>query len=354
VSSSLNVSALTLDNKASSPTAAPADGAQDYLAGLLRCGLACRDAALAYCRLGWSALPLCMPGHVGIGRVYRPHIKDCQHEGKRPWISWKEYQQRLPTEAEILAWWRQLVYSNVGIALGPVSGLIRVDVDGKAGLEALLEKSRGDLPPTPEFDSGRADEIGKGLLYAIPPGVTLPTTPEFKGPKQELRFQGQGAQTVLPPSLHKSGNLYRWVPGRSPWEVEVAVAPPWVVEAMTAAARDGRASRGGGRGGGGGRPRSALLDDEVIEEGYRHTRLVQLAGRYRRDGLDPEELEPLMLAINTHRCRPPLEEAEVTKIAWDIGAKPKPTDNPMRAGKTTRGGNRVKGRSFSFGVEVKL
>jgi hypothetical protein len=338
---SVSVGALPAVNKPDSP-AAPADGSQAYLDGLLRCGLACRDAGLAYSRLGMSVLPLCMPGHEGINRVSKGHRKDCQSPGKRPWIRWKEYtQDRRATEAEILAWWRQLSYSNVGIALGPISGLVRVDVDGRGGWDALLEKSKGDLPPTLEFVSGRVDDVGKGLLYKIPAGVVLPTTPEPKGLKQELRFQGAGAQTVLPPSLHSSGRLYAWLPGRSPWEVEVAVAPPWVVEAMTAAARDGRASRSGDR------SRSALLDDEVIEQGYRHTRLLQLAGRYRRDGLDPEELEPLMLAINTHRCRPPLEEAAVVAIARDIGAKPKPADNPLRSG------NRVKGPVLSFRLEVR-
>ena len=115
-------------------------------------GNACLEAALDYLRRGWSALALCPPDHVGVGRS---HGKGCSSPGKAPWGDWKEYQERLPTEAELRDKWQALPNANVGVALGPVSGLMRIDVDGPAGEAMLAELSDGDLPETLEFVSGR-------------------------------------------------------------------------------------------------------------------------------------------------------------------------------------------------------
>ena len=53
----------------------------------------------------------------------------------------------------------------LGIALGPVSGAVRIDAEGEGANRQLLELSGGDLPPTPEFRSGRIDGTGRGILY---------------------------------------------------------------------------------------------------------------------------------------------------------------------------------------------
>jgi hypothetical protein len=191
-------------------------------------GAACHAEALRLLeKFRWAPLALCPPDHVGIRLVNPDHARKCKKKswGKAPFYPWHEFMERLPTAREINRWWLELSNSNVGIALGPVSGIVRVDVEGRAAEEQLLAVSGGDLPPTPEFSSGR----GRGLLYAIPPGVVFKTTAQaFQD--GELRFQAKGAQTVVPPSRHHSGRLYRWLPGRSPDEVAPAPAPRWAVE----------------------------------------------------------------------------------------------------------------------------
>lgn len=196
-------------------------------------GKACLEAALAYRATGWSVLALCPPDHVSVGRVSKGHGKNCESPGKRPWHTWKEFQTRAATEAEVRQWWHQLPNSNVGVALGPVSGLVRIDVEGEGGEARLAEASGGDLPPTLEFSSGRVGG-GRGLLYAIPDGVQLRTTFEKPKPGEELRLQAQGAQTVLPPSRHPSGRLYAWKAGHGPAERSAAPAPAWLLAALAA------------------------------------------------------------------------------------------------------------------------
>src|SRR5262245_53676972 len=189
----------------------------------LAIGHECHLAALEYLRRGWSALALCNPLHIGVGKK---HLANCKSPGKRPIRNWKQYQRELPTETDIRDWWRDNPLSNVGIALGPVSGLVRVDADGPGGEQALQKASGGILPDTLEFTSGR----GRGLLFAIPPGVELRTTTEKPKPGEELRLQAEGALTVLPPSAHYSGCRYLWRTGHGPDDIQAALMPPWLVD----------------------------------------------------------------------------------------------------------------------------
>jgi hypothetical protein len=267
-------------------------------------GAACLQAALAYLARGWSVLAVCPPDHAGVGKE---HQKNCTSAGKAPWGPWKEFQDRRATETELRRKWTDNPTLNVGLALGPVSGLVRVDVDGPAGEAKLQELSKGDLPLTLEFTSGRVNG-GRGLLYAIPSGVALRTTSENPKHKEELRLQAKGAQTVLPPSRHSAGTLYAWRPGHGPDEIEPAPAPAWLVEALRA---DGRASRDNGR---------ARHLDEVkrIPEGARDTMLTSLAGSMRRRGMSEDAILAALRAENAARCDPPLPDEQVVKIAHSV------------------------------------
>ena len=108
--------------------------------------------------------------------------------------------------------WQAYPIGNVGCALGQVSGLVRVDVDGEPGETALQDWSQGDIPPTWEFASSAA---GRGLLYRWPQDQPCHTVLKSSadGEHTELRLMGNGSQTILPPSRHESGSVYAWIPG---------------------------------------------------------------------------------------------------------------------------------------------
>jgi hypothetical protein len=228
-------------------------------------------------------------------------------------VAWKEFQSRLPTEEELQGAWRRNPTLNVGTALGPCGKIIRIDVDGPLGEQLLAEYSRGDLPATPEFRSGRANG-GRGLIYAIPDGVTFKTTREQPESKEELRFMALGSETVLPPSRHPGGGLYTWLPRLAPWDVSVAPAPAWMVARWRAKAEDGRRQKGAGRG-------------KKIKEGGRNSKLASLAGSMRRVGFDRESIEAALLAHNASHCDPPLGVDEVRAIAGSIASYQPGEDN---------------------------
>jgi hypothetical protein len=135
------------------------DRAQEHFDEGNKIGAECLAAALDYLRRGWSPLCLCPPDHLGVGKAHR-----CTSPGKRPLTDWKAYQDRPPTEQEVRVWWRRHPNANVGLALGPVSGMIGIGVDGEEGETVLAELSAGELPLTWEFRTGQ----GRRLFYAIP------------------------------------------------------------------------------------------------------------------------------------------------------------------------------------------
>jgi hypothetical protein len=105
-------------------------------------------AALHYLARGWSAIPVCPPQHQGCSEQ---HKKACKRPGKAPCWPWEAYQHRLATEKELHLFWAKNSHCNVGVCLGPVSGILGLDVDGSLGQQLLAELSGGQLPPTLTF-----------------------------------------------------------------------------------------------------------------------------------------------------------------------------------------------------------
>ena len=277
------------------------DGAADARERRRQDGRECLAAAFDYLALGWSVLAVCPPDHVGVGST---HAKKCKNPGKAPWGEWKTYQSRLPTEEEVRRKWRDNETLNVGMALGPVSGLIGIDIDGAQGELRLQELSGGDLPWTLEFSTPGG---GRRLLYRIPKDAKLRPTFQAVGVKEEVRFLAYGSQTVLPPSRHRdSGGRYQWKSGQAPEDKDPADAPSWLMREL---ARPRHENNGDSRTDGGGR----------ITEGSRNSTLCSLAGSMRQRGFCQSALEAALIAENQERCDPPLEEEEVCAIARSVG-----------------------------------
>ena len=163
------------------------------------------SAALDYAARGWRVVPL-------------------NERQKNPWVGdWPNVATTDPDA--IRGWWAERPASNVGVALGPGSGLVGVDIDSEEGERLLREMSGGDLPPTLDMATGK----GARLLYSIPDGLPRPPkTTVIAGAdgKEAIRFQSTGGQCVMPPSVHPTGRRYEW---RSPAALEAAPMPAWMV-----------------------------------------------------------------------------------------------------------------------------
>lgn len=170
-------------------------------------------------------IPLCPPSH---NKMTPKHKENCKRPGKRPLI--KDWQfSTVPEQQKIEKWLDKRPDCNIGVVLGSASGICGIDVDGEEGSLLLQEMSNGDLPITWQF---KTPNNGMRYLYRIPQGLTLHKhTQSGESPHSECALLGEGQMTVLPPSKLVTGK-YKWVKGKSPAEIELADAPPWMVNRM--------------------------------------------------------------------------------------------------------------------------
>src|SRR5581483_1415196 len=200
------------------------------------------------------------------------------------------------SDPEVVAdWWRRWPDANVGIRTGTESGLVALDVDtpkGGAGTLAELERKHGKLAKTARVLTGGGGEH----IYFKHPGREVRNSAGRLGAGLDVR--GDGGYLVVPPSIHDSGRVYKWI---RPLERGIADPPAWLLD-------DPGASRNG----------SAPPVGDAIPQGERDTTLASLAGTMRRRGMGEAEILAALKVANTQRCRPPLEEREVERIAASI------------------------------------
>src|SRR5207245_1909283 len=159
-------------------------------------------------RRGWPVFPLHTPinGCCSCGNL------ECgKKAGKHP-RTLHGLKDATTSEAVIREWWEKWPNANVGILTGEPSGLVVVDVDSDKGGEesfAQLERTYGPLPKTVETRTGGG---GRHLFFKHP-GVKIKSTTGDLAPGLDIR--ADGGYIVASPSLHLSGQTYKWEVGHS-------------------------------------------------------------------------------------------------------------------------------------------
>ncbi|MDA2920246.1 bifunctional DNA primase/polymerase [Desulfobacterota bacterium AH_259_B03_O07] len=163
------------------------------------------EAARLYLKKGFSVIPI------------KPRSKE-------PLIPWSKYQERRPTHEEIERWWTQTPDANIGIVTGEVSGICVLEVDEA---EALNGKH---MPVTPQAVSG-----GKGLphIFFRYPKEGMRNYKSQENGKEQFSLRGDGQYVVAPPSVHPSGNSYKWKVGLGIHEVKLEYPPDWIMKLIT-------------------------------------------------------------------------------------------------------------------------
>jgi hypothetical protein len=236
--------------------------------------------------------------------------KDCGTPGKHP------VQDQWPNhvtsdEDEIAAWFDGDTPTNVGVLLGPSSGIIDVELDGDEAAQAWSELGLGDID-TPTYLAGR----GPHRLFRW--DESLPSVQVAKWRGIEFRFGngGKASQSVIPPSRHHSGNYYQWVPGLSPSDVEPQPIPERLLTLLW-----------NDDGGPLIKPRRhacTILHEPVAQaadgpgrNNELHRFAVHQAFRLGPDIERPQaqsDLIEILYAVNATKCKPPLPADEVRSI----------------------------------------
>lgn len=161
-------------------------------------------------RLNWRIFP-CRPGE------------------KLPAV--KDWPTRAATDLDAIeAWWRDRPDFNIGVACGAGSNLAVLDVDGADGEVALVQLEAHHEPLPNFFCMQRTGGGGWQAFFAWPSGRIIRNSVGRLGPKLDSR--GEGGYVVLPPSLHPSGNRYRWAEDQNPLRCPPGPMPAWLVDLL--------------------------------------------------------------------------------------------------------------------------
>lgn len=237
-------------------------------------------------------------------------------------------------------------HANLGIATGERSGVWVVDIDGEEGFASIdaLEAKHGLLPATQIVQTAR----GMHLYLAWPKGADIRSKAGVIAPGVDQR--GNGGYVIVPPSTHPSGVQYQWrYTILDDLEIEPsrpADAPPWLILAAMERSRIVPADSSRDMHTRGREQRNKEQSGEgPIGEGQRNDELARKAGAMRRVGFTESEILAALLKLNADRCTPPLDRAEVEKIAASIAKYPAaPAANVTNAAKFFRPMQIVKGR----------
>ena len=121
--------------------------------------------------------------------------------------------------------WRARFNCDFSILTGIENGIWVLDFDGPEGAADLVRLTweLGPLPITVKVISGRASGGFHLWFCANPNFEDLRTTSKVLGSAIDVR--GWHGQIVIPGSIHKSGNRYRFAEGCAPDEVAIAALP---------------------------------------------------------------------------------------------------------------------------------
>jgi hypothetical protein len=157
----------------------------------------------------------------------------CIRPGKHPIGLWRE-DARVPHERWMYGQWRR-EHANISILSGSRSRVIVLDVDLRHG--GMLETLWG-LGWPQETCIEQSGSGGWHLYYRMPDEVERLATQHDYAAGVELL--ADGAQVIAAPSLHVSGNYYRWLDGHEPWNVKIAPLPDTMLLSLRPVQREAR------------------------------------------------------------------------------------------------------------------
>jgi hypothetical protein len=234
------------------------------------------------------------------------HVFRLRPQSKEPFTGSRGLLDATRNEREILGWWDRMPDANIGINCG-LSDVSVLDIDSKAGADPSRVIAELELEHHPCTRTGVAPERSEKYPDSLV-GVrgaqvfvrgTMPTTNDLTVAGCEI--ESIGGYVVSPPSLHPCGIAYA---GTLPPVLEL----PDDVARLRALVRTAVT---------GDVPSAGELPPAIGAN--RNVTLTSAAGTMRRRGMSEAEILAALTVMNADRCRPPLEEQEVRKIARSVG-----------------------------------
>lgn len=224
----------------------------------------------------------------------------CRERGKMPLTS-DGFHAASRDPEQIRMWWAKWPSANIGVACG-ASNLVVLDVDprhdGDESLAVLRAALGEGLTETVTVLTGGG---GQHLYFRAPTAIVKDNNTGALGPGLDVK--SAGGYVIAAPSVHESGREYAWEVGYGLGEVALQVLPDAIIQRLMDGAK----------------PQAPQLGTlELIPAGKRDSTLASIAGTMRRRGLSYDEILAALVAVNERRCKPPLPESDLQRIATSI------------------------------------
>jgi len=254
-----------------------------------------------------SAPATLLKAALAVARNGKP-VFPCKPGGKEP-LTRRGHIDATTDPRKIHMWWKRWPNANIAVPTGGRSGVLVVDVDHPASLDAL-EAKHGKFSETRTHSTGSG---GMHLIFAYPEGSGIRNSAGKLG--EGLDVRGEGGYIIVPPS--RTTGPYGVLDA-----LPLADTPPWLIEILTEPQRTA------------GKVRmihtapSVGADGAPILQGSRDDTLARIAGRLHDGTRSLDDLTAELLEINARRCEPPLPDQQVVKVARSIHGR-----EPCRAGR---------------------
>jgi hypothetical protein len=253
-----------------------------------------------------SAPATLLKAALAVARNGKP-VFPCKPGGKEP-LTRRGHIDATTDPRKIHMWWKRWPNANIAVPTGGRSGMLVVDVDHRASLDAL-EAKHGQFSETRTHSTGSG---GMHLIFAYPEGSSIRNSAGKLGKGLDVR--AEGGYIIVPPS--RTTRPYAVLDA-----LPLADTPPWLIEILTEPQRTA------------GKVRMIHTAPSVgavgppILQGSRDDTLARIAGRLHDGTRSLDDLTAELLEINARRCEPRLEDSQVEKVARSIHGR-----EPCRAG----------------------
>jgi hypothetical protein len=171
------------------------------------------EKALLYLGLGWSVIP--------VNLSYNGD--NVTKANKKPMIAWAQYQDRYPSEEEVIDSWTKWPQAGIGIITGAISGLVVLDLDVGYDPQKIADLN---LPETATVNT----PSGGQHLYFKHPGYAIANRTDLFGNGSHVDVRGDGGYVVVPPTLYPNMVPYEW--SKNMQEIPIAALPQNLADLM--------------------------------------------------------------------------------------------------------------------------
>ena len=230
---------------------------------------------------------------------------------KKSILEWKDYQAFAPDMDDVRRWYERFNRMGVGIVTGSVSGIIVVDIDVKGKKPTTQDLIDAGLPITKESISGttvaKTGGGGSHIYFAYSDSDIRNSAGIVSGDGWSVDIRGEGGYVVAPPSLHESGNRYRWLRNETINQLPIELAEFLKSESQKP-------------------QREKFVMPDIIPPGQKHDYLVRLAGKLMQSSkFTVDELFLVLKSTLDMRQSPDdkdrVPDSNIKSIASDVVAR---------------------------------